>query len=180
MMKSLQIIAATILGLAITAQAQDTVTSTEMDRVVNQLDKAGDTSVGIKWGDLTGVEAKHWYGQKNALILGVASDEGNTAVSFDHLWHFPGSFASVTGMKISNTLVPYIGAGLLGAFGGEDTDFFDRETEDFGLALRAPIGIEFLPRKTRLGIFAELAPSFAIVPTTLTFITVDIGARYYF
>lgn len=184
MIRPLQILLATTLGFAISAQAQEdnspTRTAAQRDNITNNLDKTGDTSVGLKWGDLTGVEFKHWTDQKNAMVLGIALDEGNTAVGIDYLWHFRGGIAATTGLKNSDAFVPYIGAGLIGAFGDEDTDLFDHETDDFGLALRAPIGVEFLPRRISLGVFAEVAPSFGVAPTTFTFITADIGARYYF
>ena len=184
-MRTLQIILATTLGLIITTQAQQSVSATEtktqLESISNNSDKSGDTSVGLKWGDLTGVEFKHWYDQKNALVLGFAFDDGNTAIGVDYLWHYQGSVETVTGLKNTETLVPYIGVGIIGVFGNdEDTNYFDHNTDDFGLALHAPLGIEFLPHQLSLGVFAEIAPSFGFVPTTFTFLTANVGARYYF
>ncbi len=183
-MKRTQFILLTaILGFSISATAQEADSSgriaTQRDNLTANLDKAGDTSVGLKWGNLTGVDFKHWFNQENALALGFSSDEGNTGVGMDYLWHFRNGIMAATGLKNTAALVPYIGAGLLGAF-GDDSRFFDRGTENFGLALRAPLGLEYLPRQLSMGVFGEIAPSFAIAPTTVTFLTADVGARYYF
>lgn len=90
----------------------------------------------------------------------AAFQNGNTAVGVDYLWHFRNGVADVTNIKNSSSFIPYIGVGLISAF-GSDTQFFNRNTENFALAARLPLG-------------------FGFVPTTYTFINADIGARYYF
>jgi hypothetical protein len=184
MNRSLQILLlATTVGLASAAQAQTysaPTTTAQMDNVRNNLNKSGDTSVGFKWGDQTGVDFKHWYNQKNSVVLGFAFDRNSTAIGADHLWHYRKGIEAVTGLEDTNNFVPYVGAGLLGVFGDEDTRYFNRNSDSFGLAIRAPLGVEYLPRQLRLGVFAEVAPSFGFVPTTVTFVTANVGARYYF
>lgn len=181
MIWTLQILLATLIGLS-TVQAQEANlprTTSQINNSSNNLDKTDDTGIGFKWGNLTGIEFKHWYDQENALVLGLAFDEGNTAIGVDYLWHFRGTIAAITGLKNTSAFVPYVGAGLIAAI-GDNNDFFDRDTENFGLALRAPIGIEFLPTRLTVSIFAEAAPSFGVTPTTFTFMSGNIGARYYF
>jgi hypothetical protein len=110
-MKRTQFILLTaILGFSISATAQEADSSgriaTQRDNLTANLDKAGDTSVGLKWGNLTGVDFKHWFSQENALALGFSSDEGNTGVGMDYLWHFRNGIMAATGLKNTAALVP--------------------------------------------------------------------------
>jgi hypothetical protein len=143
------------------------------------LAKTGDFGLGIKWGTLTGVSGKYWANEVQAWEATVAFENGNTALGLDYLWHFRSGVAEITNMKSASNFVPYLGVGLISAF-GSNTKFFNRNTESFGLAARLPVGLEFLPRGISLGVFAEMGLGFGFVPTTYTFITTDLGARYYF
>lgn len=182
MTKTFLTLTAALLALALATQAQvpEGKITTQQEGTYTNTEKTGDSSVGLKWGDLTGVEFKRWSDEKNAWVLGFAFDNGNTAVGLDYIWHFRGGIASVTGLKNTNSLVPYIGVGVITAFGNEETDILDRVTGTFGAALRAPIGVEYLPTRLSLGLYAEVAPSFGVSPTSFTFMTADVGGRYYF
>lgn len=66
---------------------------------------------------------------------------------------------------------------------GKNSDSFERapgNTDSFALAVQAPIGIEFLPRSLRFGIFAQIVPSLELVPIAVSFLTGDLGALFYF
>jgi hypothetical protein len=143
------------------------------------VEKSGDLGVGVRWGSLTGVTLKYWTNDSEALQLGAAFADGNTALGLDYLWHSRQGVSDMIHARQSAYFVPYIGAGLITAF-GSNTKFFNRNTETYALAARMPLGLEFLPAAFPIGVFAELAPAFGFVPTTYTFITADIGARYYF
>ena len=144
-----------------------------------RLAKADDYAVGLRWGDLSGIDGKVWFSETQAIGMSLAFLNRDTAVSANYLYHFRGGIEDVTELKNTDPLVPYIGAGLIGVF-GEDTEFFGRDTEDFGLGVRIPFGLEFLTNGPRIGLFAEIAPSFAVVPTTFPFASGEFGARFYF
>lgn len=182
MMRSKLLIFAVVCGSAFSVAAQDSTPQTriDVDTTIDNFDKAGDTSIGLKWGDLTGVEFKHWSDQSRAFVLSLAFQRENAAVGVDHLWHFRNAVASVTNIDNANAFAPYLGAGVITAFGGGDKDYFRRNRGDFAVAIRAPIGIEFLPRRLNLSLFGEFAPTFGVAPTSFNFLAADIGARYYF
>lgn len=143
------------------------------------LTKTDDVGLGAKWGTLTGASVKYWYDESKAWDGTIAFENGNTAVGIDHEWHFRHLTGDVFGTKRANIFVPYLGAGLIGAL-GTHTHFFNRDTENFGLAARAPVGVEFLPTTAKFGLFAEVGFGFGFVPTNYSFISGDLGGRYYF
>ena len=138
--------------------------------------KSGELGLGLKWGDLTGLTAKYWNTETRAWDFTLAFDNGATAFAVDHLWHFRSAFS---GFAHADSLVPFLGFGVIGA-SGSDSRYFNRRTSDFELAARAPGGLEFLPRSVSLGIFVEAALGFGFTPTNYSFVTADLGARYYF
>ena len=138
--------------------------------------KSGELGLGLKWGDLTGLTAKYWDSETRAWDFTLAFDNGATAFGVDYLWHFRSAFS---GFAHADSLVPFAGFGVIGASGPESR-YFNRRTSDFELAARIPGGLEFLPRSVSLGIFVEAALGFGFTPTNYSFVTADLGARYYF
>ena len=82
----------------------------------------------------------------------------------------------------AHKIVPFLGAGLLSSFGNATSDnrIINHSDESFDLAVRMPIGIEYLPGSVRVGIFGEIGLGFGFIPSAFTFATADVGARYYF
>ena len=143
------------------------------------IDKSGEVGLGLMFGSTTGVTAKIWTNEINAFDLGVAFQDTDTAIMGDYLWHWRNAF-SPSSNSAANTFVPYLGVGLIGAFGG-NTNFFYHNTQTFGLGARVPIGLEFIPRALPpLGFFAELDPGIGFVPDGFSFFEANIGGRYYF
>lgn len=153
--------------------------SSHNDLGYRNITKTDDVGVGFKWGTLSGLNVKYWSNETHAWDFTVAFLNGNTSVGVDYQWQFRNALAENLGIHNSDAFVPYLGIGLISAF-GKDTDFFNRNTEDFALAVKAPLGIEYLPQSVSLGIFAELGLGFGFVPTNYTFTTANLGARYYF
>jgi hypothetical protein len=180
-MKTSFLIAAILIStfLQTTAFAAETSVYRPDSAAAPNLSKTGDFGLGVKWGNLTGVTGKYWLTEMHAIDATVAFDNGNTAVGLDYLWHFREAAADVSSGARAHNFVPYLGAGLISAF-GSNTNFFNTHTDNFGLALRIPVGIEYLPDVASLGVFAEVAPGFGIIPTNYTFLSADLGARYYF
>jgi len=166
-----------LLALALThtlAFGQGRTTAAQ-DKALNVPDKTDELGVGLQLGSLSGVNLEYWLTQDRTMNAALTAERGNVALNATHVWLFANTF----GGQFRN-FVPFVGAGLLGAW-GDRSDYFRRaNNENFALALHVPLGIEFLPRLERFGIFAELAPSLEFVPQSFAFVTGDVGARFYF
>ena len=145
----------------------------------SNLSKTGDLGLGLKVGNLTGLNVKYWTNETQAWDATIAFDHDDVALSIDHLWHFKQVLADKVNLRNADSFVPYLGVGLLSAFGSK-SQFFNHDTESFDLALHLPFGFEFLPPTASLGLFAEMGFGFGIAPTTYSFFTADFGARFYF
>jgi hypothetical protein len=173
-MKMIYSLFAAIL-FSISANAAGLSTS-RYSSVANE-EKAGQFGAGLAVGSLTGLSTQYWLDNGRAINATFAAERGNVALSVAHLWLFRGAFANTS--RRANDFVPYIGIGAIAAFGTQ-SDYFTRNNENVAVAAQVPFGIEFLPSLQRFDIFAELAPSLEIVPTTGGFLTADLGARFYF
>lgn len=135
----------------------------------------GNLGLGVMFGDPTGVDLKYWLQSDRALHFGLA-------YSFDHygelmgnyLFEFPHVFRGSTGAQF----VPYAGIGAAFFFGADDG--IHGHNDNAALGVRIPLGIEFLPHGTPLGITAEIAPGVGIIPGTFGFVQGYLGARFYF
>lgn len=136
--------------------------------------------LGVIIGEPTGISAKLWTSNTNALAFGVGwsvegyringfdSDYDNvtrTHIHVDYLWH---SFYAIS----PNGQFPlYYGIGGRINTGPQYSGTF---------AVRGIIGIEWLPRNTPLDIFIEVVPSLQLVSSTGIGIDAGIGARFFF
>jgi hypothetical protein len=164
------------------AQSAQSSTYRNTERATN-LHKTNDVGAGAKWGTLSGVNVKYWADEEKAIDATVAFADSNTAVGLDYLYHFRGAVSEYGKFNGAESFVPFVGAGLLSSFGSNssNTKIMSHDGDDrFNLAARVPLGIEFMPAAVRLGVFAELGLGLGFVPTSYTFATGDIGARYYF
>ena len=163
--------------------AQDARTSTYKNHQErSNLTKTDDIGVGIKWGTLSGVSAKYWSDENQAWELTAAFADSNTAVGLDYLWNFRGAATDLGHFEGADNVVPFVGFGLLSSFGTSpsDTRIYNHTDDNFNLAARIPLGIEYMPSTVHLGIFGEIGLGLGFVPTSYTFATADVGARYYF
>ena len=140
--------------------------------------KSGDFGLGLMFGSTSGITAKIWANEINALDLGIAFQDSNTAVMADYLWHWRGAFTPSANDRVASAFVPYAGVGAIAAFGGNN--FFYHNLQAFGFGARVPVGMEFLPRGLPFGLFIELDPGVGFVPDMFTFVEGNIGGRYYF
>lgn len=180
----LTVLAMTVQLISPLALAQSAQSSTyrNAERTAN-LHKTNDVGAGVKWGSLSGVNVKYWADEEKAIDATVAFADANTAVGLDYLYHFRGAVSEYGKFNGAESFVPFVGAGLLSSFGvnSSNTKIMSHDSDDrFNLAARIPLGIEYIPTAVRLGIFAELGLGLGFVPTSYTFATGDIGARYYF
>jgi hypothetical protein len=124
--------------------------------------------VGVILGSPSGLVAKYWLHSASAVDLGLAyAWKGFFQVYVDYLYHFLGAFSK--GDSSMYPLSPYIG------IGGSLTLYNPTE-----VAVRIPLGLEWMVGHPRIGIFAELVPGLALVPATNVIVQGGVGARIYF
>lgn len=138
---------------------------------------------GIVLGSPSALTAKYWLDSKNALDFGLAFSFNDYALFYsDYLLHSPGVFK--TNNPYLNEFVFYWGLGAVLVVAQKDriTDdgYIGKKSGSFGLGVRAPLGLEWIPRNTPMGIFLEVAPGLSAVPATSSFIQGGLGLRYYF
>lgn len=128
--------------------------------------------LGIRGGHLTGIDLKLWEGSTAFdIAIGWYADGNNNGnnnnssltLQADYLMH---NFASISPGK----LALHYGPGLSVTAGSNYT----------GMSFRIPVGIDFIFPGNRVDIFAEVAPSLALLPGTSFYIAPSIGARFYF
>ncbi len=174
-----------VIGFAQASQAKDAAeqtTSATMAKLSPNYLSYDRLGMGIKWGTFTGVSAKYWSDDYQAVEISAAFADANTIIGVDYLWNFRGAVANLVQFKGVDNFIPFAGVGLLSSFGtnSSNTRIFNRDTEAFALAARIPIGIEFLPSSVHMGIYGEIGLGYSFIPNSYSFATADVGARYYF
>lgn len=163
------------------ASSDSTSSTVNLDRPWN-LVKTTDVGVGAKWGTLTGIDVKYWTSENKSWDFTIASADNNTLLGVDYLIHLRELTAEMMKNRSAKNIAPYFGVGFLSSFGKNKSSIqiFDHEKDSTNLALRVPLGIEYLPTNLRIGFFAELGLGLGVAPKTYTFASGDLGARFYF
>lgn len=135
----------------------------------------GDLGLGVMVGDATSVTGKYWMSERAAITAstgGRYSQEG--WLQADMVRHFQGSLGSST--RFISEMAPYAGFGLGVGFNRtiSDTKY---QTDYFA---RVPIGLTWLPNRTPVDLFIEIAPTWDFAPTSVAYLSGNLGARYYF
>lgn len=131
---------------------------------------------GIILGTPLGATVKLWTASDQAFVGDIgASYFGPLRVQADYIWHFDVFHSYIVKM--------YAGPGLALAFGHtDDNEFFDDDepgSTHFGVGGRVIVGLNIIPRRTPVEIFAELGPMIAFVPTVGVGLDGGIGIRFY-
>ncbi len=136
---------------------------------------------GIILGTPLGATVKLWTASDQAFVGDIgASYFGPLRVQADYIWHFDVFHSSIVKM--------YSGPGLALAFGQAephgpfyDNRFFDDEpgATHLGVGARVIVGLNIIPRRTPVEIFAELGPLIAFVPNVGVGLDGGIGIRFY-
>ena len=124
--------------------------------------------VGLILIEPTGISAKGWVSENNALDLGLAwsfRNEGSFHAHADYLWHFPEVISSTEQF----TLYTGIGARILA-----------RRKDNALLGVRVVGGLAYWPRGVPLDIFVEVAPIVDLAPATELSANGGIGVRFFF
>jgi len=124
---------------------------------------------GVMIGEPTGLSAKYWLDDDNALDFGLAYSfvRSNSALSMhaDYIYH---AFDVIK----SNYRIP-----LYYGFGARIRLVNDA---DNSLGARGVIGIAWLSDEAPFDVFFEVVPVFNLFPETALNLDAAIGARYYF
>lgn len=130
--------------------------------------------LGVMLGEPTGISAKLWTSNNNALAFGLGwstyhprYDDRGSRIHFhmDYLWH---SFDAIRSEE--NFAFHY-------GIGGR---FKDRGGDNGSFAVRGVGGLNWLPRDMPIDLFFELAPSLELTPSTGFGIDGAFGVRFYF
>jgi hypothetical protein len=121
---------------------------------------------GIIVGEPTGLSAKSWLSEYDALDAGVAwsISHGWFHLHADYLRHVFGLIPVEKGQ-----LPLYFGLGARLGFGN-----------DVIIGARVPLGVDYLFDGTPLDVFIEIVPGLAIIPDTKFDMGGGIGVRYWF
>lgn len=140
------------------------VLSAVLSTVALSEDKA--FGAGVILGEPTGLSAKAWTSQQNAVDFGLAYSfrgRGYFHIHADYLWHFPRVIQSTEQIPLFAGIGGRLAVGREGRFG-----------------IRLPVGIAFLLRSAPIEFFLELAPIVDLAPATELSGNGGVGVRYYF
>jgi hypothetical protein len=123
--------------------------------------------LGMQLGEPTGLNAKLWTGQTNAVDFGLAwSFEGRDemVMQVDYVWH------SFDVFPVSSGELPlYFGIGGRAILRDEPI-----------LGARIPVGITYMFETFPLDVFVEIAPILNLMPSTEFDLGGGFGARFRF
>lgn len=125
--------------------------------------------LGIMLGEPTGLSAKYWLNENNALDFGLgysfAYTHSSISMHADYLYHL------FDVIKSDYRFPVYYGFGVrLRLVEGDDNL----------LGARGVAGIAWLSDNYPVDVFLEAAPVFVLFPKTSLYFDMSVGARYYF
>ncbi len=135
--------------------------------------------LGVIIGEPTGISAKLWTSNVNAFDFGLGWSIGGERIGkdrnyytknrihfhMDYLWH------AFNVIHSSERFPLYYGlGGRINTGAGYDA----------AVAVRGVFGIAWLPHKTPIDVFLEVAPSLQVTPSTGFGLDAGIGVRYFF
>ena len=138
--------------------------------------------LGIILGEPTGVTGKFHLSPYQALDFGFAYSFNNFALLYADLL-FQVSQLSGSRGRGESQVSPYIGVGILYLTSFQSTrsnNAYFTSTDTVGLGIRIPVGLEFFPGNSQVGIFAEIVPGIGLLPSPFGFFEGGGGVRYYF
>lgn len=136
---------------------------------------------GLIVGNPLGGTVKFWLNSENAIAANIGGDYfGDPRLGADYLWHFDAFRSAVVRM--------YAGPGLALGFGhgrayflyhGDHDKWVYRPDGGLGLGIRAVVGLNIIPHRTPIEIFAELGPMIGLVPEFGSAFEGAVGIRFY-
>jgi hypothetical protein len=133
---------------------------------------------GIILGTPLGVTVKLWTAPDQAFVADFGGSYfGPLRLQADYLWHFDAFHSSIVKM--------YAGPGLGLAFGNGGDRFFNNDEDhpdaqnELGVGVRVMFGVNIIPRRAPVEIFAEVGPLIAFVPNVGVGVDGGVGIRFY-
>ena len=139
-----------------------------LNTISHAQDADKDLGIGFMVGEPTGLTAKSWTGNGNAIDVGVAWSFGRydaITLQADYLWHNYDIFSEVD----EGSLPLYYGIGGRLVLGENDSY----------IGARIPVGINYLFEDAPIGLFLEAAPILNVAPSTDFDIDGTLGVRFY-
>jgi len=135
--------------------------------------------LGVVFGEPTGISAKYWTRENNALSFGLGWYPQTVVRRFgyyyytdtrfhihaDYLWH------DFNAIRSSERFPLYYGVGAEVESGG---------IPDPGVGVRGVFGIAWMPHNASLDVFLEVAPTLFLSPPAGFGIGLGLGSRYFF
>ncbi len=141
----------------------------------------GNFGFGLMAGEPSGITIKYYTGSETAFDAYIGSSYfGKLRIGGDYLWHFNAFNSNVVKM--------YAGVGATFGFGRGEGFFYKNNKDKFyywednssvGIAARALLGINIMPRNTPLEIFFEIGPLVGIAPNFGSNFEGALGIRFY-
>lgn len=174
-------LASMIMALGLTATLSSTPTHAAAPKYAPRTEY--NNGAGIVLGEPSGFTAKLWQDKEHAIDLGLAFSFSSFMLIYgDYLWHFHSMMSNSS--QFSSELNPYAGLGAAVFFSTDssrtDKKYFTDNGNSVGIGFRIPLGMEWRPVRSQLGVFLEVVPGVGFIPSSFGFITGGIGARYYF
>ncbi|MCL5268643.1 MAG: hypothetical protein M1469_11160 [Bacteroidetes bacterium] len=137
---------------------------------------------GIIVGGPTGISAKFWISNINALDIAIGWSNGTRWERFDknvyyydsqsylhinadYVWH------NFDFIRTTQRLPLYYGVGL---------DYESGYALPTAVGVRGVIGIDWMPYNVPLDVFLEMAPVLYVAPATAMGVDASLGARFFF
>ncbi len=124
--------------------------------------------LGVVIGEPTGISAKYWLSNQNALDFALGySFVRKERIHFhmDYLFHHQNIF------RAEENIALYYGPGFR---------IRSVEGDDARLGARFALGLVWLPRNAPVDVFVEIAPILDIIPATRFQINAGLGFRFFF
>ena len=136
---------------------------------------------GITVGDPLGGTIKYWTASNEALVADIGCDYfGSPRVDIDYYWHFAAFNSNVVKLYAGPGLVVGFGQGNYYLWYGHGHDYyFIREDGRTGIGAHVLIGIDIIPRRTPIELYAELGPLIGISPSFGASFDFALGIRFY-
>lgn len=130
--------------------------------------------VGFEVGSPTAITAKLWKAEDRAIDAGIGYWFGDYYDIYgDYLFHFPSALSK--SQAPLPEITPYVGIGA-------DLQIFGKANpqNSAGLYIRIPLGLEWMPKSTPIGVFLEIVPNVRVIPNMAGYLGGGLGVRYYF
>jgi len=136
---------------------------------------------GITLGDPLGGTIKYWTAQNEALVADIGGDYfGSPRLDIDYYWHFNAFNSSVVKLYAGPGLALGFGDGNYGLWYSHGHDYyFIRDNGGTGVGVHVLIGLNIIPRRSPIEIYAEFGPLIGITPAFGASFDAALGIRFY-